>query len=159
MPTTKLTSRLRRSRKSAIIVLAFVSAFSGIAATGCESLDTERTEVISRINETRISQGLQPLRSNVVLSLKADRWARQLRDLCDLKHSKLSDGAPKQWLKLGENVGYGGSIGIVHDAYLNSPGHRANILDPEFNQVGAAAVWGQCEGQTRVFTVQVFMKA
>jgi uncharacterized protein YkwD len=69
----------------------------------------------------------------------------------------LSDGAPSTWLKLGENVGYGGTIAAIHEAYLNSPGHRANIMDPTFTEIGAAAVWGDCEGQHRVFTVQEFM--
>ena len=55
-------------------------------------------------------------------------------------------------------MGYGGNIQAVHTAYLNSPGHRANIMDPAYNQVGTAAIWGDCDGGRRVFTVQVFMK-
>jgi hypothetical protein len=32
-------------------------------------------------------------------------------------------------------------------------------LDPAYNAVGAGAVWGTCNGQRMVFTVQVFMRA
>ncbi len=60
--------------------------------------------------------------------------------------------------QLGENVGMGGSIDQIHVAYMNSPGHRANILDPAFNQIGTAAVWGTCNGMRTLFTVHVFMK-
>ncbi len=101
---------------------------------------------------------MAPLKENVQLDMKADDWAKHLRDVCDLSHSRLADSAPNEWTKLGENVGYGGTIAIVHEAYLNSPGHRANIMDPGFTQMGAAAVWGDCNGQHRVFTVQEFMK-
>jgi len=124
----------------------------------CESLPADRSAVISSVNQSRAEQGLAPLKENVQLDMKADDWAKHLRDVCDLSHSRLADDAPDEWTKLGENVGYGGTIAIVHDAYLNSPGHRANIMDPGFTQMGAAAVWGDCDGQHRVFTVQEFMK-
>ncbi len=56
------------------------------------------------------------------------------------------------------DVGRGGTIYQVHGAYLASAGHRRNILDPAFSQVGAGAVWGTCNGYRTVFTVQVFMR-
>jgi len=126
---------------------------------GCESSVTERLSVLQMVNQSRASAGLPGLRDNWILDIKADNWAKHLRDICDLEHSKLSDNAPNEWLKLGENVGYGGSIAQVHEAYLNSPGHKANIMDPSFTQMGSAAVWGNCDGFRRVFTVQEFMKS
>ena len=98
------------------------------------------------------------LRENADLNNKADAWAVQMRDQCRIRHSRLSDGAPAGWRKLGENVGRGGSIAQVHRAYMNSSGHRRNILDRSFNQVGTAAVWGTCGGHRMVFTVHVFMR-
>ena len=86
-------------------------------------------------------------------------WASTLRDRCQISHSRLADGAPANWRKLGENVGRGGDIAQVHVAYMNSSGHRANILDGSYNYVGAGAVWGNCNGYRTVFTVQVFMRA
>jgi uncharacterized protein YkwD len=41
---------------------------------------------------------------------------------------------------LGENVGMGGSVDQVHVALMNSPGHKANILEPVFTVVGMAVV-------------------
>ncbi|MEY2568045.1 MAG: hypothetical protein QOE35_2574 [Actinomycetota bacterium] len=43
---------------------------------------------------------------------------------------------------LGENVGMAGSIDQVHQALMNSPGHRANMLEGAFSIVGMAAVKG-----------------
>jgi uncharacterized protein YkwD len=125
----------------------------------CESTPADRAEVLRLVNQSRAEAGLPPLKENLTLAIKADNWARHLRDKCDLEHSRLADGAPKEWRKLGENVGYGGSIAQVHQAYLNSPGHRANILDPAYTSMGTAAVWGECDGYRRVFTVHEFMKS
>lgn len=126
--------------------------------TSCESDKAELDSVRQMVNESRAAAGLPALRENVTLDIKADAWAQGMRDQCRIWHSNLADGAPSNWQKLGENVGMGGSITQVHQAYLNSPGHRANIMDPAFTSMGTAAVWGTCKGYRTVFTVHVFMK-
>ena len=138
--------------------LAVTAVMSGVM-TSCETTNEDRTAVIDRINISRGQSGLPTLAENTQLDVKADAWASRLRDECSLYHSNLADGAPEEWRKLGENVGRGGSFDQIHTAYLNSPGHRANILDPSYNQVGAGAVWGNCNGYRTLFTVQVFMRA
>ncbi len=135
-----------------------VLLLSGVL-TSCETTDAERYEVIDQINASRAASGVRALEENVDLNIKADEWAGRLRDRCKISHSRLADGAPASWRKLGENVGRGSNIAQVHRAYLNSPGHRRNILDSSFNYVGAGAVWGTCNGYRTVFTVQVFMRA
>jgi uncharacterized protein YkwD len=145
----------RRLRRAGGLLVGTISL---LGVVSCESTAPDRGEVIALVNQSRAQNGLRTLSENLQLDIKADGWARHLRDICDLEHSTLSDGAPSNWLKLGENVGYGGDIEQVHNAYLNSPGHRANIMDPAFTTMGGAAVWGLCDGQRRVFTVQVFMK-
>lgn len=158
MPGEETTRHRGLRARRALAGVAAILAVCGVTA-GCESTQAERNHVIQLVNQSRAAHGLRPLTDNVTLDVKADRWAQRLRDTCSLSHSRLSDGAPKEWRKLGENVGYGGSIGQIHEAYLNSPGHRANIMDPAYNSMGAAAVWGTCDGAPRVFTVQVFMKS
>ncbi|HNH38838.1 MAG TPA: CAP domain-containing protein [Microthrixaceae bacterium] len=151
--------RVPRRRRGVVAVVAVVLAVlvSG-ALTACESNKAELDAVRNAVNASRAQAGLPALRENVTLDVKADGWARTLRDSCRIWHSRLSDGAPREWRKLGENVGMGGSIDQIHVAYMNSPGHRANILDPAFNQIGTAAVWGTCNGMRTLFTVHVFMK-
>lgn len=115
--------------------------------------------MIDAINHSRAQHGLPALREHVELNNKADSWARTMRNQCRIWHSRLSDGAPVGWQKLGENVGRGGTIQTIHVAYMNSDGHRRNILDGSFTHVGAGAVWGECDGRRTVFTVQVFMRS
>jgi len=149
-------TRHRRTFSLLAAVLT-VTLLSGVL-TSCETTPGERAAVINAINQSRAQHGLPALRENGALNNKADAWARTMRDQCRIWHSRLSDGAPGGWRKLGENVGRGGSIQTVHVAYMNSSGHRRNILDRSFNQVGAGAVWGDCGGRRTVFTVQVFMQ-
>ena len=43
------------------------------------------------------------------------------------------------WWRLGENVGWtNGSVEDLHRAFLASPEHRRNILDPRFTSIGVA---------------------
>ena len=44
--------------------------------------------------------------------------------------SPISEGMTQDWAKLGENVGTGPDVGSVMDAFIASPGHYANIVDP-----------------------------
>lgn len=154
------TTRVRRRRPLGAVLASVLAVLllSGLL-TSCETTDADRNAVVDQINASRAAAGLGAVRQNDSLNIKADKWAVAMRDRCQISHSTLSDGAPANWRKLGENVGRGGSTEQVHVAYMNSAGHRANILDGSYNFVGAGVVWGTCGGQRTVFTVQVFMRA
>jgi uncharacterized protein YkwD len=44
------------------------------------------------------------------------------------------------WVTLGENVGEGGTVPSLQTAFMNSPEHRANILDTGYRYVGIGTV-------------------
>ena len=158
LPSTTPRSRRRRPVAATVVAVLAVLLLSS-TLTSCETSTPDRNAVVAEINASRAAAGLPPVQQHAQLNAKADQWASTLRDRCQISHSRLADGAPSNWRKLGENVGRGGSIGQVHVAYMNSSGHRANILDGSYNSVGAGAVWGTCNGHRTVFTVQVFMRA
>jgi len=126
--------------------------------TSCESTHGDTEEVRRRVNATRALHGLPALRAHTQLDLRADLWAQHLRNTCALFHSDLRTGMPPRHRGAAENVGTGPTIALVHGGYLASPGHRRHILDRSFTHMGAAAVWGTCRGQRRVFTVHVFLR-
>jgi uncharacterized protein YkwD len=86
------------------------------------------------------------------LTTKAQNWAQHLAQQGYLSHSNLASGAPAGWRSLGENVGMGSSINGVHNAFMASSGHRANILG-NYNYVGT----GYAVGHGRVWVVHEFM--
>jgi uncharacterized protein YkwD len=57
------------------------------------------------------------------------------------------------YLVAGENLAFAPSLEIAHDGLMQSPGHRENILDEEFNRVGIGVIDAGSQGK---MFVQVF---
>lgn len=143
------TVNRRTKSKAKIVALAVAMA---LVLSACYT--TEQNTVAQHVNNSRAAAGLPPLGQNYELSVKAQAWAEHLADIGRLEHSNLPDGITYQWRALGENVGYGSNIGSVHSAYMNSAGHRANILSTSYNFIGT----GYAKSGNRAYTVHVFMK-
>ncbi len=148
----KLGAGTNRTRALRLAIATLMVLLMGTTLTSCRS--SEQARVAELVNQTRAQYGRSALRDNLQLDEKAQAWAEHLARNNTLAHSNLPSGISYQWRSLAENVGYGGSIEQVHQAYLNSPGHRANILDPRWNYMGTGVAWRG----SRVFTVQVFMQ-
>jgi uncharacterized protein YkwD len=100
--------------------------------------------VFAATNEDRADAGLEPLVRDASLDSFAGEWSEQLADAGELAH-RVGLGAataeafgPSGWTVTGENVGRGSSPEAVTDAFLASPDHRVNLLDPDFDRVGVA---------------------
>ena len=88
-----------------------------------------------------------------MLDTKAEGWAEHLAREGRLSHGTLASGVRYRFQLLGEKVGFGGTLEQVHQAFLDSPGHRRNVLDPQFEHIGTGVAYGR----DRVWVVQVFM--
>lgn len=148
---------MRRGHRRIRRAVAALGLSAVVATSGC--LSAEQSSVASMVNGSRSQSNLRRLQDHAGLDAKAQRWAEHLSRVCRLSHSQLASGAPAGWQRLGENVGYGPTIQRVHDAYLKSEGHRHNIMDRGFNNLGTGAAWGTCNGKRTIFTVQVFMQS
>lgn len=126
----------------------------GIAMLVTSCLSPQAQETADRLNADRAANGRPALVVNQMLANKAQAWAARLAGQYTLYHSNLSDNISGCWRSLGENVGYGGSIAIVENAYMNSSGHRANILNSGYQYVGTGVAYNG----PLVFTVQEFMQ-
>ncbi|MCU1499755.1 MAG: hypothetical protein JWM47_3708 [Acidimicrobiales bacterium] len=140
----------RPTRRTTAVALALVSALTLLSACLSPSQGQVRTE----LNADRNANRLTTLPTNADAQAKAQAWANRLARENTLYHSKLSDGIRTRWCSLGENVGYGGTVASIQDAYMRSPGHRANVLGSKWNAVGV----GYAKNGNRVFTVQVFIQ-
>jgi hypothetical protein len=79
-----------------------------------------------------------------------------MADVGAISHNpSLSSQVRGGWRKLGENVGRGGSVDVLHQAFVNSPGHYANLVDPAFTHIGVGVV----ERNGTLWTAHVFMAA
>jgi hypothetical protein len=123
------------------------------AAAHADTVSDEAT-FVAKINDLRASKGLAPLQANANLVAKARAWSAGMADAGRIWHSTLSDGVTEDWRKLGENVGMGGSVDGLHKAFVNSPHHYENLVDPAFGYIGVGIVMN---GNT-IFVSEVFMQ-
>ena len=111
-------------------------------------------EFVRLINDLRASQGLATLTVDLELTFQARIWSTTMRDRGDIFHSSdLGAGISANWKKLGENVGVGGTVQALFDAFVASPTHYANLVDPDYRSIGIGVVW---DG-SRMFTAHRFM--
>ncbi len=132
--------------------MVLVAAVVAMVASAC--LSTGQTSVRDAMNADRRLHDLRTLPDHRALNVKAQAWAEKLARDGKLSHSDVKAGAPNCWTSLGENVGYGPDVLSVQTAYMDSEGHRRNILDRRWDYVGV----GHATRGNRVFTVQVFMQ-
>ena len=138
---------------------ATIDEISGVeAAVSAQSVSVSPEEVgfVDRINQVRGSVGAQPLALSSDLTLLAKQHAQTMASQGAIFHrSPLDAGAPSVWLRLGENVGRGGNVDVLHNAFMASPAHHANIVNGAFNYVGLGVV---NSGGT-LYVTQIFMQA
>jgi hypothetical protein len=123
---------------------------------GTRQQDTVQIEAqfVAKINELRQSRGLNPLQVDGELTDQARAWAETMRQAGHIYHaSDLSVGITSDWQKLGENVGVGGEVAALFDAFVASPKHFENLVDPAYTYVGVGVVW---DG-SRMYTTHRFM--
>lgn len=136
------------------LILAFaVSALYPPAPAQADTVSDEAA-FVAKINELRAGKGLAPLEVNANLVAKARAWSAGMAAAGKIWHSTLSEGVTENWKKLGENVGMGGSVDGLHRAFVNSPHHYENLVDPAFGHVGIGIVMN---GST-IYVTQVFMQ-
>ncbi|HEV3362963.1 MAG TPA: CAP domain-containing protein [Acidimicrobiia bacterium] len=136
------------------LILALV--MSSLLFPAAAQADTAGDEAafVTKINELRASKGLAPLQVNANLVAKARSWSAEMAAAGRIWHSTLSDGITENWRKLGENVGMGGSVDTLHRAFVNSPHHYENLIDPAFGHVGI----GIAMSGTTIYVTEVFMQ-
>ena len=117
------------------------------------------SEVVRLVNEIRVQNGLKPLTANWELSRVARYKSQDMRDQGYFSHTSPTYGAPFQMIKsfglsfrtVGESVakGYATPQAVVN-GWMNSSGHRANILNASYTQIGVGYV-GQGHYWTQMF--------
>ena len=132
----------RQAKRPTFLLIVVLSA----AALLLSACTPEQVDSFQKINYDRMDNGLIGLSINETLMAKAQAWSDYLASVRTLQHSSLGDAVDPGWWMLGENVGYGPSVEAIERAFMNSPGHRANILRPQFGRVGIGVMDGGMRG-------------
>jgi hypothetical protein len=145
-----------RSRRLAAVLTSAALAVSGLSLTGlavATSASASDGGMFSSVNSSRNARGLSDYTWNSHLAQVASEQAHRMADKHKLYHNPnlASDVGNYRWV--GENVGYGPDSSAIEKAFMNSPHHKANILDHDYTQIGIASVR---DDKGRLWVAQVF---
>jgi uncharacterized protein YkwD len=132
-----------------LLAAALFFFFSTSASAQLQRNDSER-QLLDSLNRERTAQGLAPLQWDNALFKAARKHALLMLNLNILEHqlpnepnlqARLTE-AGARFGAIAENIAIGANPETIHNGWMNSPGHRKNILDPRLTSVGIAAVRG-----------------
>lgn len=113
------------------------------------SVTDYEAEVVRLVNKERVKRGLGELEQNWELSRVARYKSQDMKDKKYFSHTSPTYGTPFQMMKnfgisyntAGENIakGYATPAAVV-EGWMNSSGHRANILNSSFTEIGVGYV-------------------
>jgi uncharacterized protein YkwD len=110
-------------------------------------LNASEAALVGYINQARRKAGLAPVTVTPGTTDVARRWALRMATSKTLGHNpnfaaEVGRSGSPNWTKVSENVGYASACDPkqLFDAYMNSPGHRANILDRKVRYIGMGSV-------------------
>lgn len=144
------TTRRTRAGAGALVIVLLTGLLSvGIAPVHAQDKATRRERMLALINRARAARDLPRLSLSLPLSKTAKRHSAEMAARGSIFHSEDLRAvlAPYDWSIGGENVGAGFSVEGLHEAFMDSPPHRENVLRPSFDHVGigfvraAGALW------------------
>lgn len=139
------------ARRTGLLAL-LVAVFLGLIGPAPAFADATEDDVVTRLNNSRVAAGLAPYVQTADLVAVARAHSKNMASSNTLYHNANLTSDVAHWVSVGENVGYAGSVASVHDALMNSAGHRANILSNSYKQVGIGTAWSN----GRLWVTQVF---
>ncbi len=151
MPASSTTRRSLGASIVALVALVVTVAAPGAPAAIAQS-DTE-VEFVMLINHERAAVGLPPLAVAGDLTTAARQHSAVMSAGGTLHHNPRLGESVSGWHTVGENVGVGGRVEAIHDAFMASAGHRRNILDPDLTELGIGVV---VDGSERIWVTEVF---
>lgn len=123
-------------------------------------------QILTLVNLERKKANLQPLTLNSQLAQAAQNHTNDMVSKSYFSHTSPSGGTMTsrvnatgyKYSAIGENIAAGsGTATATMTQWMNSPGHRANILNPKFRELGVG--YAQSNDQYRYYWTQVFGSA
>lgn len=131
-----------------------------------EQISINSTDIIEATNKERLAVGLPPFSTNTKLDVSAEVKVDDMTERQYFEHnsptgegvSDLGTKAGYQYVIMGENLALGNftSAKDIVDAWMNSPGHKANILNKRYQEIGVSVKLVNYEGKEVWLAVQHF---
>jgi uncharacterized protein YkwD len=131
-------------------------------STSSSGLTAEEQKAFSLMNADRAASGLPALKINTKLVSLARTYAQDMMNRNYFSHYNPEGQSPFDRMSqagiryqyAGENLAINTGVEAAEKAFMNSPGHRANILSPNYSEIGI----GVRRSGSSVYVVQEFIK-
>ncbi|MDF1595498.1 MAG: hypothetical protein P1T08_05300 [Acidimicrobiia bacterium] len=117
-----------------LLLAVAVVGSAGIAGAA----SSDESSMVALINAERVANGQNTLQVYWDLTDDARAWTAVMIGAGEISHNPNLAGVTSGWSSLGENVGVGPNVDRLHSAFMDSSGHRANILG-NYNYIGIGA--------------------
>jgi len=113
-----------------------------VTSGGCPSpVSTVSAECTALTNQARAAAGVAPVTVSLTLNAAAQGWSDYQASISTMTHGSNPGAritaAGYSWSAWGENVAFGQwDCAAVIAAWMNSPGHRTNMLNPTYTNIG-----------------------
>ena len=132
--------------------VGFLAAMALPANAGSTSVD--EAKFVRRVQSERESRKIVALSLRADLSAIARRHSVAMASTGVLAHDPALSSEIRGWQAIGENVGMGVSVDAIHQAFMHSPVHRSNILDPQARLLGV----GVSKARGVIFVTEIFVQ-
>ena len=158
MPEAKISAPLEKSE------FEKTASYGNIDCSNFQS-NIFANDMLERINNDRAKDGKKKLQWDEKLCQSALLKSEDMNNNNYFEHNSPSGITPWYWIKkvgykytfVGENLALNYFTSqSAHTALMNSPGHRANILNDNFTEIGINFVRGKLNGEDAFFVVQHF---
>lgn len=113
-------------------------------ATGTGTLSAQGSRILQLANAERAKVGAKPLTASTDLNKLASMKSKDIVDNNYFSHQSPTYGSPFDMMKTygisymyaGENLAINNDADAAHNAWMNSEGHKRNILNPDFTELG-----------------------
>ena len=132
-----------RRRRTRVVALACVVLPLTLVAPRAEATTPTEYMMAWYINHERVIRGIPAMHLYEPFTVMAHKHSAAMAAKNLLYHNPYLVAwlSPWPWKIIGENVGYGWGVYSLHLAFMASPAHRSNILDPRFRYFGVGNVW------------------
>jgi uncharacterized protein YkwD len=131
-----------------------VNSINQGSANQTAALDATSSAIVTLVNQQRAAAGIAPLSVNPVLTFAAQLHSNQMAQQSTVQgipeamaHTLMGVALPSltsrvvyagyEYIAVGENIAYGfAGPNEVMNGWMNSSGHRANLLDPNYTEIG-----------------------
>lgn len=176
--TSEDTAAPNKAILGGLLAIGLIAAFSGhhdsnhssasnsgttTTATPSADASTEEQQAVTLLNQDRAANGLPALKVNSKLTALAESYAQDMIDRNYFSHYNPEGQSPFDRMNkagigysyAGENLAINTNVTAAETAFMNSSGHRDNILNSNYTEVGIGV---KHDSKGSVYVVQEFIK-